>query len=111
MAFIPLVPERLCGMSMVSEGSYKTTFGNTLRSRPVCLTAPAVIPQIGVISDPAYVVGTATIGNPDSSATALSCPGSCLLSDFKRHMHHAAETHVCNATAKPLHQIVDQRLA
>src|SRR2546427_2006174 len=51
-----------------------TVCGLTAGSRPVSFRAPLVRPQIGVISDPAYVVGMATIGMGRSSATALPRP-------------------------------------
>src|SRR5258706_9045926 len=51
-----------------------TVCGLTAGSRPVSFRAPLVRPQIGVISDPAYVVGMATIGIGRSSATALPRP-------------------------------------
>ena len=51
-----------------------TTLGRTCRSRPVVFNRFAVIPQIGVISDPAYVVGTARIGRCVSLAIAFAVP-------------------------------------
>ena len=51
-----------------------TVRGWTAGSRPVSFRAPLVSPQIGVISDPAYVVGTARIGNRRSRTTALPRP-------------------------------------
>src|ERR1700685_1272881 len=50
------------------------TFGSTARSVPVVFLAPSVRPQTGVASEPAYVVGTATIGSPVVIATALASP-------------------------------------
>ena len=44
------------------------------RSRPVRFTPSSVRPQTGVISEPAYVVGTATTGSARSSAIALPSP-------------------------------------
>jgi len=73
-AFMPLVADPTGGMVSVSSGSYTTLRGNTFGSRPVRLTAPSVRPQTGVISDPAYVVGTATTGIPVSSAMILARP-------------------------------------
>ena len=40
-----------------------TVRGSTLISRPVFLMPLSVRPQIGVISDPAYVVGMAMTGS------------------------------------------------
>jgi len=41
-----------------------TVFGSTLRSRPVFLLPSSGRPQMDVISEPAQVIGMATIGNP-----------------------------------------------
>src|SRR3954468_13584810 len=51
-----------------------TAFGSTRGSRPVFLAPPSLKPQIVVISEPEYVVGTATTGRPDVSAIALPNP-------------------------------------
>ncbi len=51
--FMPLVAESIGGMLTVSVGSYSTVFGSTRGSRPVFFKPPSVIPQMGVISDPA----------------------------------------------------------
>ena len=52
-----------------------TVFGNTRASRPVVLTPPSVKPQIGVISEPANVVGTARMGKPAIERDGLGQPG------------------------------------
>ena len=51
-----------------------TDFGLTTKSFPVFFTPFSVIPQIGVISDPAYVVGIATIGREVFKAIAFARP-------------------------------------
>ena len=50
------------------------TRGNTAGSTPVVLRSFSVSPHTGVTSEPAYVVGTATIGRRAVSATALAAP-------------------------------------
>ncbi len=51
-----------------------TVLGSTRGSRPVRFTPPSVRPHTGVISDPAYVVGTASTGSSASSAQILARP-------------------------------------
>src|SRR5436309_11621887 len=46
----------------------------TLGSRPVFFEPPLDNPQMLVISEPEYVVGTARIGKPEVSAIALPRP-------------------------------------
>lgn len=48
--------------------------GNTLGSVPVVLRPSAVCPHTAVASEPAYVVGTATIGRPSSRASSFASP-------------------------------------
>src|ERR687888_349080 len=74
IAFMPLAADSPAGMERVSSGSYTTLRGSTFGSRPVRFTPSPVRPHMGVISKPAYVVGTATIGRPVRSATAFARP-------------------------------------
>ena len=74
MAFMPLVTVNSSGSVSVNSGSYITVRGSTRTSLPVRFKPPSVMPKIGVISEPAYVVGIASIGRPDSSAIALPSP-------------------------------------
>ena len=60
--------------SASSRGRRATLRGRTRGSRPVRFWPPSVSPHTGVISEPAYVVGTAMTGRPCSSAIALPSP-------------------------------------
>jgi hypothetical protein len=50
------------------------TRGATFPARPVVLKLLSVMPQTGVASEPAYVVGIARMGTSSVSATALANP-------------------------------------
>ena len=51
-----------------------THFGSTFGSRPVFFAPPSEMPQMVVISEPEYVVGTASTGSAELSAIALPKP-------------------------------------
>src|SRR6478736_6757125 len=73
-ALSPLATESSTGRLRSSEASYTTARGSTTGSTPVVLRLASVRPQTDVASLPAYVVGTATIGNLVVIATALASP-------------------------------------
>src|SRR4029079_2601873 len=62
------------GRPSIRLASYTITRGSTRGSTPVVLRPSSVRPQTSVASEPAYVVGTATIGRPGVSAIALASP-------------------------------------
>lgn len=74
IAFRPLATVISPGSVVSRAASYTTDAGSTLLSTPVVLVSPSVRPQTLVASEPAYVVGTATIGSPVLIATALARP-------------------------------------
>src|SRR5437667_9844691 len=77
----------------------------TLGSRPVFFAPPSDSPQMLVISEPEYVVGTARIGRPEVSAMALPKPmveppptttqQSALMESASSLASFAASTGVC----------------
>jgi hypothetical protein len=73
-AFSPEATLSPTGRETISDASYTIVRGSTRASTPVVLVDSSVSPQTSVASDPAYVVGTAMIGRPVVSATALARP-------------------------------------
>ena len=62
------------GSPSIRLASYTIARGSTRGSTPVVLRPSSVRPQTSVASEPAYVVGTATIGSPVVRATAFASP-------------------------------------
>src|SRR5690349_12957008 len=75
-----------------------THFGRTFGSRPVFFAPPSEMPQMVVISEPEYVVGTATTGSAELSAIALPKP---MVEPPPTAMQQSASTDFAIARAAP----------